>query len=75
MLHLSTQKKKKKKKMKKGKEQVAQNQQSAMIKAPTLWAHKRNKGVCHTVALPFTFKSILRQKKNYGKLKYFTIQK
>jgi hypothetical protein len=24
-------------------------------------------GVCHTVALPFTFKSILRQKKlNYG---------
>jgi hypothetical protein len=22
-------------------------------------------GVCHTVALPFTFKSILRQKKNY----------
>jgi len=25
-----------------------------------------NKGVCHTVALPFTVKSILRQKKNYG---------
>jgi hypothetical protein len=24
-----------------------------------------NKGVCHTVALPFTLKSILRQKKNY----------
>jgi hypothetical protein len=23
-------------------------------------------GVCHTVALPFTFKSILRKKKNYG---------
>jgi hypothetical protein len=23
-------------------------------------------GVCHTVALPFTFKSILMQKKNYG---------
>jgi hypothetical protein len=23
-------------------------------------------GVCHTVALPFTVKSILRQKKNYG---------
>jgi len=34
------------------------------------------KGVCHIVALPFTFlKSILRQKKNYGKLKYFTMQK
>jgi hypothetical protein len=46
--------------MKKGKEQVAQNQQSAMIKAPTLWAHKRNKGVCHTVALPFTFKIHLK---------------
>jgi hypothetical protein len=26
----------------------------------------KNKGVCHTVALPFTFfKKILRQKKNY----------
>jgi hypothetical protein len=23
-------------------------------------------GVCHTVALPFTLKSILMQKKNYG---------
>jgi hypothetical protein len=23
-------------------------------------------GVCHTVALPFTLKSILRQKKSYG---------
>jgi hypothetical protein len=27
---------------------------------------KANKGVCHTLALPFTFKSILRQKKNDG---------
>jgi len=26
----------------------------------------RNKGVYRTVALPFTFKRILRQKKNYG---------
>jgi hypothetical protein len=25
-----------------------------------------NKGVWHTVALPFTFKSILKQKKSYG---------
>jgi hypothetical protein len=25
-----------------------------------------NKGVCHTVSLPFMLKSILRQKKNYG---------
>jgi hypothetical protein len=31
------------KKEEEGKEQVAQNQQSAMMKAPTL-AHKRNKG-------------------------------
>jgi hypothetical protein len=39
-------------------------------------ASSRNKGVCHTVALPCTLKSILRQKKkNYGKLKYFTMQK
>jgi len=27
---------------------------------------KPEQGVCHTVALPFTLKSILRQKKNYG---------
>jgi hypothetical protein len=27
---------------------------------------KRNQGYFHTVALPFTLKSILRQKKNYG---------
>jgi hypothetical protein len=26
-------------------------------------------GVCHTVALPFTLKSILKQKKNYGNSK------
>jgi hypothetical protein len=26
----------------------------------------RNKGVCHVVALPFTLKSILGRKKNYG---------
>jgi hypothetical protein len=29
-------------------------------------AHSVKQGVCHTVALPFTLKSILRQKKNYG---------
>jgi hypothetical protein len=32
-------------------------------------------GVCHTLALPFTFKSILRQKKNDGNSKYFTMPK
>jgi hypothetical protein len=32
-------------------------------------------GGCHTVALPFTFKSILRQKEELCKLKYFTMQK
>jgi hypothetical protein len=29
-----------------------------------IWGHSKQ-GVCHTVALPFTFKSMLRQK-NYG---------
>jgi hypothetical protein len=32
-------------------------------------------GVCHTVPLPFTLKSILRQKKELLKLKYFTMQR
>jgi hypothetical protein len=27
---------------------------------------ERKQGACHTMALPFTLKSILRQKKNYG---------
>jgi hypothetical protein len=31
------------------------------------WPHESNKGFV-TLALPFTFKSILRQKKNYGNL-------
>jgi hypothetical protein len=36
----------------------------------------KNKGVCHTLALPFTLRSILRQKKkNYGNSNNFTIQK
>jgi hypothetical protein len=33
------------------------------------------RGVSHCVALPFTLKSILRQKKELWKLKYFTTQK
>jgi hypothetical protein len=32
-------------------------------------------GVCHTMALPFTLKSILGQKKNYGNSKFFTMKK
>jgi hypothetical protein len=28
-------------------------------------SYNTKQGVCHTVALPFTLKSILRQKKNY----------
>jgi hypothetical protein len=38
---------------------------------------KNKQGVCHNAALPFTLKSILRQKKELElwKLKYFTIQK
>ncbi len=31
------------------------------------WSEQgENKGVCHTMILPFTLKSIVRQKKNYG---------
>jgi hypothetical protein len=33
--------------------------------------HIMNKGVCHNVALPCTWKSILRQKKNYGNSNIF----
>jgi len=36
---------------------------------------RKTREVCRTVALPFTLKSILRQKKNYGNSKYFTMQK
>jgi hypothetical protein len=35
----------------------------------------RKQAVCHIVALPFTLKSILRQKEELRKLKYFTMQK
>ncbi len=36
-----------------------------------VWTHtvQPKQGVCHTVALPFTLKSTLRQKKNYGNSK------
>ncbi len=32
---------------------------------------KVKQGLCHTLALPFTLKSILRQKKNYGNKNIF----
>jgi hypothetical protein len=32
-------------------------------------------GLCNTVALPFTFKSIFKPKEELLKLKYFTMQK
>jgi hypothetical protein len=38
-------------------------------------ANSIKQGVCHSVTLPFTFKSILRQKEKLWKLKYFTTQK
>jgi hypothetical protein len=41
---------------------------------PSWWGHMEQ-GVCHNVALPFTLKSILRQKEELWKLKYFTMQK
>jgi hypothetical protein len=34
-----------------------------------------NQGVCHILSLPFTLKSILRQRKNYGNSNIFTMQK
>jgi hypothetical protein len=36
---------------------------------------KGKQRVCHTVALPFTLKLILRPKEELWKLKYFTMQK
>jgi hypothetical protein len=42
--------------------------QSARIKNEIPQANNQQ-GVCHTVALPFTLKSILRKKKNYGNSK------
>jgi hypothetical protein len=48
---------------------------STLMLNPYLYANPglkktTTKGVCHTVALPFTLKSILSQKKNYEKKKY-----
>jgi hypothetical protein len=34
-----------------------------------------NKGMCHAVALPFTFKKYLTAKEDIWKLNYFTMQK
>ncbi len=42
------------------------NTPSAQIGAKCDIFPKPKQGVCHTVALPFTIKIILRQKKNYG---------
>jgi hypothetical protein len=39
------------------KEPLSEKQQNSLTK---------QRGVCHSVALPLTLKSILRQKKNYG---------
>jgi hypothetical protein len=36
---------------------------------------KQKQRVCHTIALPFTLKSTLRQKKNNGNSHIFTMQK
>jgi len=36
---------------------------------------QREQGVCHTVALPFTFKKYLKAKEQLWKFKYFTMQK
>jgi hypothetical protein len=36
---------------------------------------KKNKGVCHIVALPFTLKKYLKAKEELWKLNYFTMPK
>jgi hypothetical protein len=36
---------------------------------------KKNQGVCHTMALPFTLKRYLKAKEDLWKLKYFTMAK
>jgi hypothetical protein len=58
-------KKKKKKKPKKIQQQITN---SKVKKSEEEEHHQRKlkQGVCHSVALPFTLKCILRQKKNYG---------
>jgi hypothetical protein len=35
----------------------------------------QKQGMCHTVALPFTFKKYLKAKEELWKLKYFTMPK
>jgi hypothetical protein len=37
--------------------------------------NKHHRGVCHTVALPFTLKKYLKAKEDLLKLKCFTMQK
>jgi hypothetical protein len=36
---------------------------------------QNNKGVCHTVALPFIYFNYLKAKEEWWKFKYFTMQK
>jgi hypothetical protein len=53
-----------------------QTQMKMNTTSPPMQTEKkqRNKGVCHTVALPFTFlKNILRQKKNYENSNIFQV--
>jgi hypothetical protein len=37
-----------------------------IMRCKATFNYTKNKGVCDSVALPFTLESILRQKKNYG---------
>jgi gamma-glutamyltranspeptidase len=46
-------------------------QKKTMSKQKKQSKNKQKQGVCHTVAFPFTFKSILRHKKNYGNSNIF----
>jgi hypothetical protein len=45
-----------------------------MAKSPSV-ATSKKQGLCHTLAMPFTLKPILRPKKNYGNSKNISPQK
>jgi hypothetical protein len=48
---------------------------SPFFLSPHIIVCMETRGACHNVALPFTFKSILRLKEELWKFKYFTMQK
>jgi len=45
------------------------------VKSSNPYRSSNNQGLYYIVSLPFTLKSILRQKKNYGNSNIFAMQK